>query len=871
MADRVQLRRDTAANWTAYNPILLEGEIGLELDTDQYKLGDGIHTWSALPYRGAPCVQQMGSSTTTPMSQKAVTDIFNSLRNSGYLYAGLATSSTNPGTPTEKVFYVALEAGTYTNFGNLVVTQGINFLKYNGTAWSQEQLIGIDDTPTENSNKLPKSSGTFTTIQNSPQVGYFECNTAAATAAKTVTSDNYILPTIGGGSIKIKMTNANTAASGVTLKIGSAEAKPLYYAGQAVSASNTWQAGETVEVYYDGTNYQANNVAGGGGSGDGVYDISEAHSGTTYADLAAALGTNGANVPANVRQGGMSVKFVNSTSGKYEQWRYMGTSVADADFVVVTNWQGVDDVPTAGSNNLVTSGAVAGVIGEFTEGSPAVPTQEITGFTMTDKKYISPQGVVTDTALNYAVSSAIDISSYLDRGFALMYTGFTNNLTRFYFYDESDTPVAPTDPYNTGSTYISFTVPEGAKYLRISCVSGNIQNVKLYVFGVSEVASFTELREDVNLCMTLLKDEMKTTTIWGDNDSYNFIQTGTNNLNPNATFCKLEPNVYKKIKTYLAAGASRTFTFFHYDATIQRVIPFHKEILTNTATDFGLVEKEVMLDFTEEDCLSFTTDAPWKNSTGEHPGMNIWVLNLNNIVTKADYEAAQPYANLLDLGFSMEFVAPISSEDENIIEVKHTSSFFKGKKYVAYGDSITSPIGETQYSPYRYARLIGLHFGMETVNRGESGSVPTNVVVNNRNPNLTDANLAYVDSDTMLVTISGGQNAWVTAEDINSTDRATSIGAINYYIDQIRLISPKCVIVLCPTYIGNGDSQCATDYQRIAQNKHVGLAPTTDLNLINWEYDKTPKVLRFDNIHLTDYGGLRFAAVCIKYLEQMIL
>ncbi len=73
MADRMQFRRDSAANWAAYNPILLEGELGFELDTDQYKLGDGIHNWNALPYRGMPCVQQIGQSTTTPMSQKAVT------------------------------------------------------------------------------------------------------------------------------------------------------------------------------------------------------------------------------------------------------------------------------------------------------------------------------------------------------------------------------------------------------------------------------------------------------------------------------------------------------------------------------------------------------------------------------------------------------------------------------------------------------------------------------------------------------------------------------------------------------------------------------------------------------------------------------
>lgn len=75
MADRIQLRRDTAANWTQYNPILLEGEPGIELDTDQWKLGDGIHTWSQLAYRGGEYVQQTGQSTTVAMSQKAVSDI----------------------------------------------------------------------------------------------------------------------------------------------------------------------------------------------------------------------------------------------------------------------------------------------------------------------------------------------------------------------------------------------------------------------------------------------------------------------------------------------------------------------------------------------------------------------------------------------------------------------------------------------------------------------------------------------------------------------------------------------------------------------------------------------------------------------------
>jgi len=48
MADRLQFRRDTAENWAEYNPILADGEIGIERDSGRFKLGDGIHQWSEL-------------------------------------------------------------------------------------------------------------------------------------------------------------------------------------------------------------------------------------------------------------------------------------------------------------------------------------------------------------------------------------------------------------------------------------------------------------------------------------------------------------------------------------------------------------------------------------------------------------------------------------------------------------------------------------------------------------------------------------------------------------------------------------------------------------------------------------------------------
>ena len=47
---KIQIRNDTAANWKAANPVLLKGEVGIEIDTRKMKVGDGISQWSALKY-----------------------------------------------------------------------------------------------------------------------------------------------------------------------------------------------------------------------------------------------------------------------------------------------------------------------------------------------------------------------------------------------------------------------------------------------------------------------------------------------------------------------------------------------------------------------------------------------------------------------------------------------------------------------------------------------------------------------------------------------------------------------------------------------------------------------------------------------------
>lgn len=50
MADLIQIRRDTAANWTSANPVLAQGELGAETDTSKIKIGNGSTAWTGLSY-----------------------------------------------------------------------------------------------------------------------------------------------------------------------------------------------------------------------------------------------------------------------------------------------------------------------------------------------------------------------------------------------------------------------------------------------------------------------------------------------------------------------------------------------------------------------------------------------------------------------------------------------------------------------------------------------------------------------------------------------------------------------------------------------------------------------------------------------------
>ena len=213
-----------------------------------------------------------------------------------------------------------------------------------------------------------------------------------------------------------------------------------------------------------------------------VFDISAYHAtgGTlaTYADLTAALGTNGANIPDALRKGGMSVKYVQSYDNKYVQYRYMSSSTAVADFTNVDNWQGVDSKPTAGSRNFVESGVVELEIFN-TELQNAKDAFRANYNLFNGHHY---KGYFGNGGINFIPDNAYYTSGFISVEEGQTYKRHNGGGDYYiYAYDSEHKPFnIDTDrnrPFIESST---ITIPVGVAYIRFIFLASKLNNVIFY-------------------------------------------------------------------------------------------------------------------------------------------------------------------------------------------------------------------------------------------------------------------------------------------------------------------------------------------------------------------------------------------------------
>lgn len=155
-------------------------------------------------------------------------------------------------------------------------------------------------------------------------IGYVTCDTAAGTATKIVTVTG-LTALSTGIRLLVKMTNNNTA-SNATLNINSLGAKPLYYNNERASTDNSWEPGEVIDVYFDGSNFYSDNFQGG--SGDGGNLILEWNT-----DAA----TTRKQVKQSDRKSLLQISYKDADGNPVNE-QYIGTAYTDTEWVKDSNW-----------------------------------------------------------------------------------------------------------------------------------------------------------------------------------------------------------------------------------------------------------------------------------------------------------------------------------------------------------------------------------------------------------------------------------------------------------------------------------------------------------------------------------------------------
>lgn len=141
MATRIQLRRDTEANWTSANPTLSAGELAYSTDQNKIKIGNGTSSWTQLSYITANSDQLTEGSTnlffTTERAQDAVGGMVTGNTESGISVTyddETGKLNFDVSDPTLTFTGDATGSGTITNLGNTSIELTVADNSHNHTA-----------------------------------------------------------------------------------------------------------------------------------------------------------------------------------------------------------------------------------------------------------------------------------------------------------------------------------------------------------------------------------------------------------------------------------------------------------------------------------------------------------------------------------------------------------------------------------------------------------------------------------------------------------------------------------------------------------------------------------------------------------------
>lgn len=189
MAQIVEVRGDTAANWTAANPVLFLRQEAIETDTNRRKIGDGVTAWNSLPY-----VTALPADVAAAQSAAAADATTKANAAQAYAIQRANHTGTQPATTVTGLAPVAT-SGAYADLtGRPTVPTSADYVP----KWKPNTAYTAGDPVLNPSGQIATANATFT-------------------SGSSYTASNWTVVSTGGG---VTTTQAAGIAAGMALVFG---------------------------------------------------------------------------------------------------------------------------------------------------------------------------------------------------------------------------------------------------------------------------------------------------------------------------------------------------------------------------------------------------------------------------------------------------------------------------------------------------------------------------------------------------------------------------------------------------------------------------------------------------------------------------
>ena len=517
------------------------------------------------------------------------------------------------------------------------------------------------------------------------------------------------------------------------------------------------------------------NPVDGGILNEGVYDVSEKNpTGGPNSDgkftLEYILSNANTLIPDSVRKGGMSIKFVHTSDNKYVQYRLM----SDTFSITESDWQGVDDKPAAGSDNLVKSGGVHDLVEQSTQSLHISLGELVTGAYI--NKYGNPTTATNGRYYTYTILS--DISSLILEGTAI--GGDTSSIAFYSSNIVSGVQCIGHYTFN-GNIKEVINVPISTKLIAVSAWK-NLEDLKITQIELkvpSEDNIKNAILEEVTPQINALDEEINGKTEedalqWQTSSGGYITSVGgvIRNTSTKMLLMDITLDGQNFIKTVLGHSANSAETYKYLVFLDNNNVPFSYGSYTNW--DVAGVETHI--------------DAIPENAT------KVVIYNYNvvletptiTLITEIEGGLKDEIQNLEDE------IQNLDEQVSNLIVFESIDKpfIFSGKKLVAFGDSITygvsSPMSESHPYTNGYIYKFANNVGAILDNRAKSGSTITQGRV--QFGSIYEKVLEYT-GDADIIWIAGGVNDALTATPIgNYTDTTptTFYGALRGICEYLK-------------------------------------------------------------------------------------